>query len=372
MVGTNPTGSMLHLFLGLKSLVKVSRFHTDCSVFRLHYRVTVMVLLAFTFIVTSRQYIGAAIMCVHTEEIPKEVLNTYCWIHPTYTLSSAHWKRVGVDVPHPGVDKTRDEKDKKHVKYYQWVGFLLFFQSILFYIPRWLWKNWEAGKIHALMMDLDIGVVQDVEKRQKKRLLLDYLSDNLKHHNWWAYRYFFCEFLALINVIGQMFLMDRFFDGAFLTFGLEVIAFAEQDQEDRLDPLIYVFPRMTKCTFHKFGTSGEVEKHDALCLLPLNIVNEKVYIFLWFWFILLAMLSTLVILYRLIIIISPKMRAYLLYIRFRLIRREVINTIVKKSYVGDWFLFYMLGQNVDSMIFKEVMHELARKLGHLGKDFSDT
>ena len=40
--------------------------------------------------------------------------------------------------------------------------------------------------------------------------------------------------------------MDRFFDGAFLTFGLEVIAFAEQDQEDRLDPLIYVFPRMTK------------------------------------------------------------------------------------------------------------------------------
>ena len=86
MVGTNPTGSMLHLFLGLKSLVKVSRFHTDCSVFRLHYRVTVMVLLAFTFIVTSRQYIGAAIMCVHTEEIPKEVLNTYCWIHPTYTL----------------------------------------------------------------------------------------------------------------------------------------------------------------------------------------------------------------------------------------------------------------------------------------------
>lgn len=47
-------------------------------------------------------------------------------------------------------------------------------------------------------------------------------------------------------LLGQMFLMDRFFDGAFLTFGLEVIAFAEQDQEDRLDPLIYVFPRMTK------------------------------------------------------------------------------------------------------------------------------
>ena len=29
-------------------------------------------------------------------------------------------------------------------------------------------------------------------------------------------------------------------------FSFQVIAFAEQDQEDRLDPLIYVFPRMTK------------------------------------------------------------------------------------------------------------------------------
>ena len=166
-----------------------------------------------------------------------------------------------------------------------------------------------------------------------------------------------------------MFLMDRFFEGAFMTFGLEVIAFAERDQEDRLDPMVYIFPRMTKCTFHKFGASGEVEKYDALCILPLNIVNEKIYIFMWFWFLILGTLSALVVVYRLVIIISPRMRAYLLYIRFRLIKREVINTIVKKSKMGDWFLFYMLGQNVDSIIFKEVMHELARRLGHQSKDF---
>ena len=34
------------------------------------------------------------------------------------------------------------------------------------------------------MMDLDIGVVSEVEKKQKKKLLLDYLYDNLKNHNW--------------------------------------------------------------------------------------------------------------------------------------------------------------------------------------------
>ena len=43
----------------------------------------------------------------------------------------------------------------------------------------------------------------------------------------------------------------------------------------------------------------QVEKHDALCILPLNIVNEKIYIFLWFWLLLLGALSTLVVIYRL-------------------------------------------------------------------------
>ena len=66
-----------------------------------------------------------------------------------------------------------------------------------------MWKNWEAGKITALMMDLDIGVVSEVEKKQKKKLLLDYLYDNLKNHNWWAYRYFFCELLAFLNIVGK-------------------------------------------------------------------------------------------------------------------------------------------------------------------------
>ena len=52
-------------------------------------------------------------------------------------------------------------------------------------------------------MDLDLGIISEVEKRQKKKLLLDYLYSNLKNHNFWAYRYFFCELLGLLNVIGE-------------------------------------------------------------------------------------------------------------------------------------------------------------------------
>ena len=53
-------------------------------------------------------------------------------------------------------------------------------------------------------MDLDLGIISESEKRLKKKLILDYIYANLKHHNFWAYRYFFCEFLALINVVGKI------------------------------------------------------------------------------------------------------------------------------------------------------------------------
>ena len=52
-------------------------------------------------------------------------------------------------------------------------------------------------------MDLNLGIISEVEKKLKKKLLIDYLYSNLKHHNFWCYRYFFCEVLSLVNVCGK-------------------------------------------------------------------------------------------------------------------------------------------------------------------------
>lgn len=58
------------------------------------------------------------------------------------------------------------------------------------------------------------------------------------------------------------------------------------------------------------------------------------------------------------------LQVYLLRMRYRLINRDDIDAIVRRSKMGDWFLLYMLGENVDSVIFRDVMHELAQRLGH--------
>lgn len=128
--------------------------------------------------------------------------------------------------------------------------------------------------------------------------------------------------------------------------------------------IILVF-RMVKCTlFNKFGSSGEVERHDALCILPLNVVNEKIYVFLWFWFVILGFLTFITLIYRIIIIFSPRMRVYMMRMRFRLVRRDNVDTIVRRSKMGDWYLLYILGENLDSVIFRDIMHEFANKLNH--------
>lgn len=63
-------------------------------------------------------------------DIPEDVLNTYCWIHSTYTVVDAFMKKQGSEVPFPGVHNSqgRGPLTIKHTKYYQWVAFTLFFQ----------------------------------------------------------------------------------------------------------------------------------------------------------------------------------------------------------------------------------------------------
>lgn len=125
----NSPFKMLDIFRGLKNLIKVNHITTDSPVFRLHYSITVMILMSFSLIVTTRQYVGNPIDCVHTKDLPEDVLNTYCWIHSTYTLKSLFRKKVGSEVPYPGIGNSEGKlNDRKSYKYYQWVCFVLFFQ----------------------------------------------------------------------------------------------------------------------------------------------------------------------------------------------------------------------------------------------------
>lgn len=352
---------MFDVFGSVKGLLKLDTVCIDNNVFRLHYKATVIVLIAFSLLVTSRQYIGDPIDCI-VDEIPYNVMDTYCWIYSTFTIPNRLAGRVGKDVAQAGVGSyDSDEDEIKYHKYYQWVCFVLFFQAILFYVPRYLWKTWEGGRIKMLVLDLNCPVVGEDCKEDRKKLLVDYFYANLNTQNFYAFRFFICEVLNFINVVGQIFFMDFFLDGEFSTYGSEVVNFTEMEPEDRVDPMARVFPKMTKCSFHKYGPSGTVQKFDGLCVLPLNIVNEKIYVFLWFWFMILSILSGISLLYRMAVVAGPRVRLYLLRARSRLAPQQQVEEVASKLQIGDWFVLYQLGKNIDPLIYNELMADLAKK-----------
>merc|ERR1711874_782205 len=177
--------------------------------------------------------------------------------------------------------------------------------------------------------------------------------------------FFLCEILCFVNVIGQMYFTDRFLGNTFMNYGWDVLKMTTGDPEGRSDPMNMVFPKVTKCTFQKYGASGTITRHDGLCILALNIINEKIYVFLWFWFVAVACISALAILYRVIIFLVPSMRVTVIMGRSLCqVDKDAVEDVLscpRHSWVdkiGDYFVVYLLSKNLPPIALKEVLEEL--------------
>ncbi|XP_064097505.1 innexin inx2-like [Macrobrachium nipponense] len=356
--------SMYDVFADLKNILKVPSVNTDNMVFRLHYKATMILLVACSLLVTQRQYFGDPIDCDVTG-VDQGIMDTYCWIHSTYTMPNLSGK-VGKDLAHPGVASdydihSGDLHETRHHKYYQWVVIVLFLQALMFYIPKYIWTVFEGGKIKMLAADLNSPIVDDGMKKDRRDMLVKYFSNNVNAQNSYAYKFFTCEILNFVNVIGQLFFTDRFLGGEFLTYGTDVVRISESELGSRIDAMDKVFPKVAKCNFELYGASGSLNKHDGLCILPINILNEKIYILLWFWFIIVAVMTGVGILYRVATVILPGLRTMLLRVRSKLTDPTDIQDVAHRSEIGEWFLLYQLSKNIDPLIYKEFIHDLAMK-----------
>ena len=54
------------------------------------------------------------------------------------------------------------------------------------------------------------------------------------------------------------------------------------------------------CDYWRWGSGGRQENINAICVLSLNMINDKVFLILWWWFLFLAIVGALRIVYRII------------------------------------------------------------------------
>lgn len=351
----------MDLFGSIKKFFTIGNVRIDNNVFKLHYRVTAILLLVLAFFVSMRQYFGNPMYCV-LDGISSTDFDTYCWAHSTSTVIARMDDRIGTDMVYPpGIMPYLNGMERaEYNRSYQWLFLVLFVQAVFFYAPRYVWRKWEAGRIKTIMFDLDNPVATDAYRSDRKKMLVEYFATNMHTHNLYAIRFFMCELMNTANAVIQMLLVDYFFGSGYAP---NMFAMTGTELDSRPDPLDVILPRYTKCTFSEYGTSGiPVQKLDGMCVIPLNLFMQNMYTALWSWLLFVSLVSLFNTSYRLVIMSVPDVRLMLLTIRCRLAPRQQVAALCDKCEIGDWFILYQLSKNLHPVIFKEFMSDLIEKL----------
>lgn len=276
---------------------------------RLTHRYTVAILIIFCILVGSSQFVGSPIACwvpAHFSGSMTTYTNNICWISNTYY------------VPTEGFLPKPNEERLFRINYYQWVPFILTLMAFLCYTPFAIWRvmskhnDIQAKSIMKIISSIDQG---NSEAREKSiRTVCKIIDRSIEINRDWndvsvfgrirrgvgrcflsksngsyiTALYFIIKLLNIASVFGQFFLLNCFMGSRYHLFGFNVI----QDLKDGKDFWESErFPRITMCDF-TIRTLGENnQKNTIQCTLPINLFNEKVFIFIWFWYFLVTALS---------------------------------------------------------------------------------
>ena len=124
------------------------------------------------------------------------------------------------------------------------------------------------------------------------------------------------------------------------------------------------FPTLVNCEYF-FGGVGKnsLDTRSAICILSQNIVNEKIYLILWFWHILLFVSSGLMFMYRCITTFVPCFRQYELFYRARKGTgskdSKTIEHLSKAISLSEWLILCQIGRNhLDSRQFNDFIKKI--------------
>uniref|UniRef100_A0A0V0JA99 Innexin n=1 Tax=Schistocephalus solidus TaxID=70667 RepID=A0A0V0JA99_SCHSO len=108
-----------------------------------------------------------------------------------------------------------------------------------------------------------------------------------------AFLYLLVKLLYLANALGQLFIIMKFLghsDMNMVTFGQDLFNILKSKREWGGSEF---FPRQTLCPVKVPHLGVRNQVYTAVCALPVNMFNEKIYIFLWLWICFVFLVSVL-------------------------------------------------------------------------------
>jgi len=303
--------------VGIVSAVPIkSARNDDDFVDRLNHRFTSTMFVMFAVVVTTKTYVGDQIKCftpAHFTDGWEGYTDSYCWIKNTYYLPLDEY------IP-------REDEPRQHLTYYQWVPLIMLLQSFFYYLPILVWRSMNARAGIELNSLVESGekytLAENTEKKEEimKKMITQmdrYLSSQREYKtgftvslktvlsntlclccgrnkgNYLVVLYLFTKVIFILNCIAQFVVLNIFLGMDFASYGLDVMTALVQGQEWRGESNISVrFPRVTMCDF-KIRRLGQLQTYTVQCVLPINLFNEMIYLFIWFWMVFITVFTCL-------------------------------------------------------------------------------
>ncbi|XP_023324723.1 innexin inx2 [Eurytemora carolleeae] len=328
-----------------ETILGIGEVSIDNFTFKLFYKWSVSLFVAGSVAVCSSQFFGDPISCETSRDdvyqaddsVDEEVLNAYCWMYSTFDIPP--------DFKGSCARKTFDRTNLYNT-YYQWVSIFLMMQAIVFYLPRCIWLSMEGGLMNFLVKGNQGRVVEDAEAKKEKLLV---------------------SFSFTSFPVTNAFLNHQFYDYGYLVYNYYRLPAEERQLPTTVNPMCEVFPKVATCNYVRYGRGGGQEVKNAICILSLNIINDKVFALLWFWHCCLIIAGFNRILTRSAQLLSSRVRYFLMkmmmhrYLNNNRHTKHIQHYILNCS-IGDWFVLYQMSKNLNKRFFAEFMSMLSIKV----------
>jgi hypothetical protein len=124
--------------------------------------------------------------------------------------------------------------------------------------------------------------------QMSKKKIISFMKPKIGVKNL-AKSYLLLKFLNLLNVFLQIVMLHFIFGAEFYKYGLDFLS-KLMTQQDPYE-LSTQFPILTFCDFYVHQNMRQIHWNTVQCILSINILIEKIYVIIWFWLVLLLVVT---------------------------------------------------------------------------------
>jgi innexin len=174
--------------------------------------------------------------------------------------------------------------------------------------------------------------------------------------------YIIVKLLHLVNVVGQLFVLNTFLGQSFHLYGIDVLRALTAGNDWTMSPR---FPRVTMCDF-KIRHLANVQRYTVQCVLPVNLFNEKIFLFVWFWLAFVAAITSASLLIWMLRVINRHR-----YVKKHLCMMDSLSRVADDvgdrataEFVQDYlrqdgvFIVHLVGHNTNAIAVTEFVYSL--------------